>query len=136
MKKCLFSLLLLPTLLIAQSNNGDNLKFEIIKATVNFFTTDSVAYYKFLNGKSLNCATLDYACIADFCKKNKVESVQKKVDEWKAKPSNSADDIKKLTTLIIEDLSKKEYRKNLDSSKNSLKHLISWQLHFLRASRR
>lgn len=117
MRKYILLLTLIPSLLFSQKNNGDNLKFEIIKATVNFFATDSVAYYKFLNGKSLNCSTLDYACIADFCKKNDVGSVQKKVEEWKAKPSNSADDVKKLSALIIEDLSKKEYRKNLDSFK-------------------
>lgn len=123
MRKCFLLLILTPFLLFAQKNNGESIKFEIIKATVNFFTTDSVAYYKFLNGKSLNCANLDYACIADFCKKNDVGSVQIKVDEWKAKPSNSAEDIKKLTALIIDDLSKKEYRKKLDSFKKFTQNL-------------
>ena len=116
MKKYLLSFFLFPALLHSQSNNGETLKFEIIQATVNFLTTDNTAY-KNLQGKSLNCISLDYACIADFCKKNDVSSIQKKVDEWKVKPANTPDEVKKLVAFIVDDLLKKDHRKKLDSFK-------------------
>jgi len=114
MRKYILALVLFPSLLFAE-NNGDSLKFEIIKATVNFYTTDSIAYYKYLNGKLLNCTTVDYNCITLFCNTNDVGSILKKVEDWKKEPSNSAGDLLKLSKKITDELLKKDYRKKLDS---------------------
>lgn len=115
MKKYILLLALIPSVLFAQ-NNGDSLKFEIIKATVNFFATDSISY-KTLKGKTLICAKVDYSCISDFCKKNDVASIQKKIDEWQKTPSANGEDLTKLVSKITTDLSAKEHRKKLDSFK-------------------
>lgn len=115
MKKYSLLFIIFPLSLFSQ-NNGDNLKFEIIKAAVNFYATDSISY-KSLKGKSLSCEKPDYSCISDFCKKNDVQSIQKKVDEWQKLPSSSAEDVRNLSVKIIADISSKEHRKKFDSYK-------------------
>jgi len=115
MKKFILIFGFVPSLVFAQAN-GDSLKFEIIKETVNFFASDSSAY-KGLRGKTLTCGKVDYSCISDYCTRNDVGSIQKKVDEWQKAPSATGDDLTNLVSKITTDLSNKEYRKKLDSFK-------------------
>lgn len=120
-------------MLFSQSNNGDTIKFEMIKSTVNFYSTDRKAYSN-LNGKLLNCSPLNYQCIYTYCIDNNVESILGKVNKWKGKPSTTAVFVKILKNEIITDLTspdRNSYRKSLPSFSSLIQKLDSLENSFL-----
>lgn len=112
MKNILLSIIILPSLLFAQIDNGDSLKFEIIKASINFLAKDT-ATYRNSKGKSAICNNGDYDCLKKFCIDSKLLNAETKVTEWKNLPSNSKEDLNKLTGKILNDLTTVDaYKKN------------------------
>lgn len=102
MKKYLLLLAFTPYILFAK-NNGDSLKFEIIKKSINFLSTDKVSF-KESSGNGADCKNGDYDCLIKYCKDNKLKGGKDKIDEWKKLPNASEEDLKEMNEKIIADL--------------------------------
>jgi len=100
-------------------NNGDSLKFEIIKASTNFLATDKATFPN-SSGKGSTCQAMDYNCLLSFCRTNKLIGADKKVENWMKKSISSKDDLSKFKEAILTELTvggEKAKRTKLDSYK-------------------
>ena len=102
MKKIFLLIILAPFFVLAQTN-GDSLKFEIIKASVNFLATDKASFPN-TSGKSSKCVFDDYSCLLKFCETNQLKGADTKINKWKQKSIGSKDDLSKLKGEIINEL--------------------------------
>lgn len=102
MNKYALILIFLPFSLFAQ-NNGDSLKFEIIKSSLSFLATD-IETFKESSGKAANCNNGDYACLIEYSKKNKLEGSDRKVTAWRKEKTASQAEIEALGDKIVAEL--------------------------------
>jgi hypothetical protein len=112
MKRYLVVLLLLPSILVAQSNS-DTIRFEIIKATVHFYATDTNINKE--SNLDSECKALDYNCLKTFAVSNKLTGVDKRIDGWLKEPYKQSADLQKLQEMIVNDLTQKGYRRQMSS---------------------
>jgi hypothetical protein len=114
MRAFLILVLSCPLLAFAQSN-PDSLKFEIIRATVNFLATDGKISKD--AGFRVTCTFPNYICLESSIDETKLKGVLAKVRIWDYKKNgNSPEDVAKLKEKIWNDIIEpdaKSYRKKL-----------------------
>ena len=117
MRKYILLFVFFPSLLFAQ-NNGDSLKFEIIKASIGFLSTAKATNPQ----KLADCKFSDgYECLKKYCTDSKLEGGSDKIVLWSdlKQKSGSKDDLQKLADKAIKELttgnSDREKRANLPS---------------------
>ena len=103
MKKYSILFLLLPIIGKAQ-NNGDSIKFEMIKAAVFFYATDTA--FKIKNPKTPDCKSLDYTCLITYSTTNKLTGVDERITNWEKEESSDTKDLQALNAKIIAELKK------------------------------
>lgn len=129
MKKYIFFLFLFPSLLFAQ-NNGDSLKFEIIKSSINFLSTDKVSFPE-SSGKASKCKNGDYNCLKKYCDDNKLLKANDKIEKWGKMPSGSKGDLANISQSILDELTtggnrdKRTKLQTFKTYKESLSKLIA-----------
>lgn len=124
MKRYLLVLLLLPGSLMAQQKIIDSIKFELIKATVHFYATDT-AFNRTGIGLS-QCKSSNYDCLKEFSKTNNLTKVDERITSWSGVKCQTVDDLLKLKERVITDLTdKKEYRKELPGYGDYTKRLFN-----------
>ncbi|MCA0447294.1 MAG: hypothetical protein LCH54_13805 [Bacteroidetes bacterium] len=113
MKHLIFVLFLIPTFVYGQTNT-DSIKFEIIKKSVGFLASDTKTF-KNIKIKELKCTNGDYDCLIGFCDKNDLTGVKEKIKDWKAREVATEDDLEKLGSEILAELTdgQKSARKKL-----------------------
>jgi hypothetical protein len=103
MKKYILLLAFIPSILIAQ-NNADSLKFEIVKASISFLSTDKESF-KESSGKSATCKFSEgYDCLKKYCEDNKLKGGGDKIDSWKKETTTSKESLAKFNEKIIAEL--------------------------------
>lgn len=124
MKKLIVFILLLPFGAFAQINY-DSLKFEVIRATVNFYASDTTSF-KFIKEKTCSCLSLEYNCILSFCSANQLTNVDSRVIDWKAMPVTGNTQLEQFIQIVQEKvLATKPKRKELQSYKLYTSHLLN-----------
>lgn len=116
MKTLVFFLFLLPGVLWAQ-DNGDSVKYEMIKSTVHFCATDTT--FKFVKEHISNCKFPDYGCLATFCDSNKLTGLSARINQWSICKTNSKSLLQQLEKMISNDITDgdKKYRRHLPAYK-------------------
>jgi hypothetical protein len=116
MKKYLVICLLLPTILCAQKQR-DSIKFEMIKATVDFYASDSVTFPE-SSKKNAKCKNVDYDCLYKFCKANKLTNVKANIIHWQLTNFSTKKEAQEFKdTLVTELTSLRTHRANLPGYK-------------------
>jgi hypothetical protein len=123
MKRYLLILFLLPGSMLAQQQKIDSIKFELIKATVHFYATDSK-----LNNTGIvvsDCKVPDYTCLKGFSDSIKLEGVSAKITKWSSEKCETSEALQKLKGKILVEVTggEKEYRKLLPSYKDYIARL-------------
>jgi hypothetical protein len=107
--------LLMPVSGMAQHSGCDSIKFEMIRETVNFLSTDKKISDN-LNFK-VNCSRPSYNCLEAGIEDKKLRGVLSKVRSWDAKKEeNTPADVKKVKERIFTEVfgtADKAYRKKL-----------------------
>ncbi len=126
MKKYLLVLLMLPAVLWAQQQKDiDSIKFEMIKATVHFYATDTTLYKK---GIPLSKCLFNqgYDCLKKFSDTVGLIRVSEKVNDWEDIACGTPEELQKLKEKIIMDLTgskDKDYRKKLPEYSGYIKSM-------------
>ena len=103
MKKCILLATIIPSMLFGQ-NNADTLKFEIIKASIKFLSTDNKSFPK-SSGKVISCTFRDgYDCLKKYCKNNGLKGGEIKIDVWKKEIVNSKETLEDMKDKILKEL--------------------------------
>ena len=98
--KLLFVLFIITPSFTFSQNNGDSLKFEIIKETVSFLAIDKATFTN-SSGKKLSCKYPNYNCLEIYINKQDLKGVNGKLNAWKSETSSSKEDLNKLVRNII-----------------------------------
>lgn len=115
MKKIIFICFIMPAFLFAK-NNGELLKYKMIKLSVEFYTKDTVTFKNLIGKKldSIDCEN-DYDCLIKFSNENQLKGVEDNIKKWQNISANTKEDLAGLKDMIIKDLTdKKPERKKIN----------------------
>jgi hypothetical protein len=114
MKRLLFCLFCFVHLTVDAQNKIDDVKFSMIKTTIDFYATDT-SVFKNSTMTSSMCNTGDYPCLEQFCQVNGLSGVENKINKWKDLDIMSSGSLKAFRDSIIKDLTNgpKFYRTKL-----------------------
>lgn len=124
MYRIIIIFLLIPNLVEAQCN-FDSIKFELIKVTINFLSSDT-ATFPHSKGDNIDCEYQNkphigqnYDCLSDYCTNNELIGTIFLVEKsWRKAPVTSSSEINSLYEKIINDITQKPtkaFRINLPS---------------------
>jgi hypothetical protein len=102
MKKYLLLICVLPLAVKAQQSNADSIQYEMIKAAVHFYASDTA--FKEVEKSTSNCINPEYECLLEFCKLNNLHGVNNKINAWRNINCTSKNQLEALKSRILDEI--------------------------------